>query len=85
MKYIPHKNDSTPPLHEYYVPGIIDDNGHAYVYCMTSGQPTVDSFIRDLRSTVRYQSVEEFENDKRAYPGLRGLKLFRVGVIGEVK
>jgi hypothetical protein len=83
--YTPHKNESTPPLHEFYVPGIIDEQGPAYVYCMTSGRPTVDSFIRDLSNTVRYDTPAEFEQSKRAYPGLRGLKLFKVAVIEEVK
>lgn len=80
MSYTPHKNEGTPAQHEYYVPGIIDEVGPAYVYCMTAGQPTVDSFIRDLSRTVRYNSPAEFERDQRRYPGIRGMKLFKVAV-----
>jgi len=81
MSYTPYKNDGIPPQHEYYVPGIIDEHGPLYVYCMTSNQPTVDSFIRDLNRTVRFNTIEEFEEHKRPYPGLKGMKLFKVGVI----
>lgn len=83
--YTPHKNDGTPALHEYYVPGTVDEHGPLYVYCMTSNQPTVDSFIRDLQNTVRFETPEEFEDRKRTYPGLRGLKLFKIGVIEVVE
>lgn len=81
MKYTPHKNEGTPALHEYYVPGIVDETGPCYVYSMSSGEPTVDSFIRDLTVTVRYSSPAEFEQDKKFYPGLRGMKLFKVAVV----
>lgn len=78
MSYIPHLNEGTPAQHEYYVPGMVDEHGPAYVYMMTSNQPTVDSFIRDLRRTVQFKTPHEFEDHKRTYPGLRGLSLFKV-------
>lgn len=80
MSYMPHKNESIPALHEYYVSGIIDEIGPAYVYCMTSMQPVVDSFIRDLSKAIRFKTPDEFEQRKRAYPGLHNMRLFKVAV-----
>jgi hypothetical protein len=85
MSYTPHKNDGTPPQHEYYVTGGVDEHGPYYVYCATSGQPTVDSFIRNVAMATRFESVEEFKDCQRTYPGMWGLKLFKVAVVGEVE
>lgn len=81
MNYVPHNCPTTPPQHTYYVAGRVVKGEREYVYCMTSHQPTVDSFIRDLSKAVNWPTRAEFVADKRNYPGLKGLKLWKVGVI----
>lgn len=84
MGYVPHNNPSTPAAHHYYVAGRVVDGEREYVYCMTSGQPTVDFFIRDLGKAIRFPSVTEFVDRKKNCPGLLGLPLWPVCIEGEV-
>lgn len=84
MQYEPHSNPDTPPAHEYVVAGRLKPDGtREYVYCMTSGQPTVDSFISDLSNAVRFRDAVDFSARKKGYPGLRGLTLWRVGILDQ--
>jgi len=75
-----HYNTAIPPLHEYYVAGVIDDKGPAYVYAMGAQDPEPHAYIRDLTYACNWPSLEALEKQQECYPCLKPMQRFKVTV-----